>query len=219
LYLPAVHSVLGDLLLYIPLAVIVLFQNQLRQVLARVGRNPLAAVVSRKTHDNVVEEVALAAISLASKRLGALIVIERELGLRAFSETGITLDAYVSYDLIVSIFQRTAPLHDGSVVIVGSRIRAACAYLPLTTNPNLSRTYGTRHRAAIGITEESDAIAIVVSEQRGVVSFCEAGTIEEDLDAQALTLRLETALTPRRGPWWPFKRRGPAGRPAESHRA
>ena len=216
LYLPAVHAVLGDLLLYIPLAVIVLFQNQLRQVLARVGRNPIAALLSRRPHDNVVEEVALAAVSLASKRLGALIVIERELGLRAFSETGITLDAYVSYDLIVSIFQRTAPLHDGSLVIVGSRIRAACAYLPLTTNPNLSRTYGTRHRAAIGITEESDAIAIVVSEQRGLVSFCEAGTIEEDLDAQALTLRLEAALTPRRESWWPFQRRGAAGRPAES---
>jgi uncharacterized protein (TIGR00159 family) len=216
LYLPAVHALLGDLLLYIPLAVIVLFQNQLRQVLARVGQNPLAALRSRRPHENVVEEIALAAVSLASRRLGALIVIERELGLRAFSETGITLDAYVSYDLIVSIFQRSAPLHDGAVVVVGSRIRAACAYLPLTTNPNLSRTYGTRHRAAIGITEESDAIAIVVSEQRGFVSFCEAGRIEEDLDAGALTARLEAALTPRRDAWWPFGRRGAAGAHAET---
>jgi diadenylate cyclase len=218
-YLPAVHAVLGDLLLYIPLAVIVLFQNQLRQVLARVGRNPLAALLSRKPYDNVVEELALAAVSLASKRLGALIVIERELGLRAFSETGITLDAYVSYDLIVSIFQRTAPLHDGSLIVVGSRIRAACAYLPLTTDPNLSRTYGTRHRAAIGITEESDAIAIVVSEQRGCVSFCEAGKIEENLDAQSLMRRLEAALAPRRELWWPFQRAGAAGRAAESRHA
>ena len=218
-YLPAVHAVLGDLLLYIPLAVIVLFQNQLRQVLARVGRDPIAALLSRKPHDNVVEEIALAAVSLANKRLGALIVIERELGLRAFSETGITLDAYVSYDLIVSIFQRTAPLHDGSLIIVGSRIRAACAYLPLTQNPNLSRTYGTRHRAAIGITEESDAIAIVVSEQRGSVSFCEAGTIEENLDALALTARLEAALAPRRESWWPIGRRPAPQRAAESRRA
>ena len=216
LYLPAVHAVLGDLLLYIPLAIIVLFQNQLRQVLARVGRNPIAALLSRKPHDNIVEEIALAAVSLASKRLGALIVIERELGLRAFSETGITLDAYVSYDLIVSIFQRSAPLHDGALVIVGSRIRAACAYLPLTQNPNLSRTYGTRHRAAIGITEESDAIAIVVSEQRGFVSFCEGGKIEEDLDALALTRRLETALTPQRDPWWPLRRSKDAERATES---
>src|SRR5215831_1633194 len=118
-YLPAFHSVLGDLLLYVPLAVIVLFQNQLRQVLARVGRNPLSAILKRGPHENVVEEVALAAVSLAGKKLGALIVIERELGLRAFSETGITLDSYVSYDLIVSVFQRGAPLHDGAVVIVG----------------------------------------------------------------------------------------------------
>jgi uncharacterized protein (TIGR00159 family) len=215
-YLPAVHAVLGDLLLYIPLAVIVLFQNQIRQVLARVGRDPLAALLVRKPQDNVVEEVALAAVSLANKRLGALIVIERELGLRAFSETGIKLDAYVSYDLIVSIFQRSAPLHDGALVIVGSRIRAACAYLPLTTNPNLSRTYGTRHRAAIGITEESDAIAIVVSEQRGCVSFCESGRIEENLDALALTARLEAALTPRRESWWPLGRRAAPEEPAES---
>ncbi len=218
-YLPAVHAVLGDLLLYIPLAVIVLFQNQLRQVLARVGRNPLSAVLTRRTHENIVEEIALAAVSLASKKLGALIVVERELGLRAFSETGITLDAYVSYDLLVSIFQKGAPLHDGAVVIVGSRIRAACAYLPLTTNPNLSRAYGTRHRAAIGITEESDAIAIVVSEQRGGVSYCEGGRIEEDLDASTLTERLEAALAPRRESRWPFGRRSAAHRVAESRRA
>jgi len=210
-YLPAVHAVLGDLLLYIPFAVIVLFQNQLRQVLARVGRNPLAALISRKPHENVAEEVALAAVSLAGKRLGALIVIERELGLRAFSETGITLDAYVSYDLLVSIFQRGAPLHDGAVVIVGPRIRAACAYLPLTTNPNLSRAYGTRHRAAIGITEESDALTIVVSEERGTVSFCESGRIEEDLDARTLSDRLAASLAPRRETWRPFARREAAG--------
>jgi uncharacterized protein (TIGR00159 family) len=217
LYLPAVHAVLGDLLLYIPLAIIVLFQNQLRQVLTRVGRNPLVVLRGKRPHGNVVEEIALAAVSLASKRLGALIVIERELGLRAFSETGITLDAYVSYDLIVSVFQPSAPLHDGAVVIVGSRIRAACAYLPLTTNANLSRAFGTRHRAAIGITEESDAIAIVVSEQRGCVSFCEGGRIEEDLDAPSLTARLDAALAPRDS-WWPFGRRAaPAGRAETRH--
>ena len=217
-YLPAVHAVLGDLLLYIPLAVIVLFQNQLRQALARVGRNPFSALVKRRPHENVVEELALAAISLASKKLGALIVIERELGLRAFSETGITLDAWVSYDLIVSIFQRGAPLHDGAVIVVGPRIRAACAYLPLTTNPNLSRTYGTRHRAAIGITEESDAVTVVVSEERGSVSFCEGGSIEEDLDAVALTRRLAAALGPRESRWgWPRRRRATA--PQEAPRA
>ena len=213
IYLPAVHAVLGDVLLYIPLAIIVLFQNQLRQALARVGRNPLSALLTRRSQDSVVDNVALAAISLASKRLGALIVIERDLGLRAFSETGITLDASVSYDLLVSIFQRGAPLHDGAVIVVGSRIRAACAYLPLTTNPNLSRAFGTRHRAAIGITEESDAIAVVVSEERGSVSICEEGRIDEDLDAAELTRRLEAALAARRETWRPFSRKAeePAG--------
>ncbi|HJQ99848.1 MAG TPA: diadenylate cyclase CdaA [Candidatus Polarisedimenticolaceae bacterium] len=206
LYLPAVHAVLGDVLLYIPLAVIVLFQNQLRQALTRVGRTPLSALLTRRPHANVVEEVALAAVSLAGKRLGALIVFERELGLRAFSETGITLDAEVSYDLLVSIFQRGAPLHDGAVIVVGARIRAACAYLPLTQNPNLSRRFGTRHRAAIGITEESDAVAVVVSEERGTVSWCEGGRIEEDLDASELTRRLEAALGGRREVRWGFKR-------------
>ena len=206
LCLPAVHAVLGDVLLYIPLAVIVLFQNQLRQALARVGRTPLSALLTRRPYANVVEEVALAAVSLAGKRLGALIVLERELGLRAFSETGITLDAEVSYDLLVSIFQRGAPLHDGAVIIVGTRIRAACAYLPLTQNPNLSRRFGTRHRAAVGITEESDAVAVVVSEERGTVSWCEAGRIEEDLDASELTRRLEAALAGRREGRWRFGR-------------
>jgi diadenylate cyclase len=216
-YLPAVHAVLGDVLLYIPLAVIVLFQSQLRQVLARVGRTPLSALLTRRPHANVVEEVALAAVSLAGKRLGALILLERELGLRAFSETGITLDAEVSYDLLVSIFQRGAPLHDGAVIIVGSRIRAACAYLPLTQNPNLSRRFGTRHRAAIGITEESDAVAVVVSEERGTVSWCEAGRIDEDLDAGELSRRLEAALAGRREGRWPFARHTAA--PAEARDA
>ena len=122
------------------------------------------------------------------------------------------------YDQIVSIFQRGAPLHDGAVVIVGPRIRAACAYLPLTTNPNLSRTFGTRHRAAIGITEESDAVAIVVSEERGTMSFCEGGRIEEDLDARALSDRLGGALASRRDTWWPFRRDAGQARPAGSAR-
>jgi diadenylate cyclase len=216
-YLPAVHTVLGDVLLYIPLAIIVLFQNQLRQALARVGRTPLSALFTRRPHANVVEEVALAAVSLAGKRLGALVVLEREMGLRAFSETGITLDAEVSYDLLVSIFQRGAPLHDGAVIVVGARIRAACAYLPLTQNPNLSRRFGTRHRAAIGITEESDAVAVVVSEERGTVSWCEAGRIEEDLDASELTRRLEAALAGRREGRWRFGRAAAA--PAEARDA
>jgi uncharacterized protein (TIGR00159 family) len=192
--LTAVHSLLGVLLLYIPLAVIVLFQNQIRQALANLGKNPLAALHSKRLEEQVVEEVTLAAVSLGSKRMGALIVFERGMGLRTFYETGIALDARVSYDLLMNIFTRRSPLHDGAVVIADRRIKAASCYLPLTTNPDLSRAYGTRHRAAIGITEESDAIAIVVSEERGAVSLAEDGKIVGDLDARELKRRLLDAL-------------------------
>jgi uncharacterized protein (TIGR00159 family) len=195
--LPAVHTVLGNLLLYIPFAIIVLFQNQIRQALMRFGRNPIAALLPRRQYQDVVEEVALAAVSLASKRYGALIVLERGAGLRAFSQTGIKLEAVVSYDLLVNLFTPGSPLHDGAVIIAEGRIKAAACYLPLTANPSLSRTYGTRHRAAIGITEESDAIAVVVSEERGVVSLCEDGRIVERLDARKLTERLTSLLAPR----------------------
>lgn len=196
-HLPAVHSVLGTLLLYIPFAVIVLFQNPIRQALTRAGRNPLSALLPRPRHEVLSEEIALAAASLASKRLGALIVIEREMGLRAFLETGIALDALVSYDLLLNLFTRNSPLHDGAVILAEGRIKAASCYLPLTTNAELSRAYGTRHRAAIGITEESDALAVVVSEERGTIALAENGGIQEGLDARALTERLRAALAPR----------------------
>jgi diadenylate cyclase len=198
--LAAVHNVLGDLLLYTPFAIIVLFQNQIRQAFARFGRfgrNPLSALLPRRHHERLAEEVALAAVSLASKRTGALIVIERELGLRAFYETGILLEALVSYDLLMNIFLRGSPLHDGAAILAEGRIKAASCYLPLTVDPSLSRTFGTRHRAAIGITEESDAVAVVVSEERGVVSLAEGGQIVEGLTAQHLAERLRAAMAPR----------------------
>jgi uncharacterized protein (TIGR00159 family) len=198
LELGAVHTALGSLLIYVPLAVIVLFQNQIRQALAQLGTNPFTLFTTRRVDENLVQEVSLAAAALASKRLGALIVIERELGLRTFYETGIALDALVSYDLLMNVFTRRSPLHDGAVIIAEGRVKAASCYLPLTQNPSLSRTYGTRHRAAIGITEESDAIAIVASEERGVLSLTQAGKIVEDLDAKALEDALRRALTPRR---------------------
>ena len=195
--LPAVHSILGDLLLYIPFALIVLFQNPIRQAFARFGRNPLTVLLPRRQHERLAEEVSLAAISLASKRLGALIVIERELGLRTFYETGIQLDSLVSYDLLMNVFIKGSPLHDGAAIVAEGRIKAASCYLPLTVDPSLSRTFGTRHRAAIGITEESDALAVVVSEERGIVSLAEGGEIMEGLTAQHLAERLREALAPR----------------------
>jgi uncharacterized protein (TIGR00159 family) len=196
-HLPAVHAVLGTILLYLPFAVIVLFQNPIRQALSRVGRNPLSSLLPRPRHEVLSEEIALAAAALSSKRVGALIVIERDLGLRAFTETGIALDALVSYDLLMNLFAPGSPLHDGAVIVAEGRIKAAACYLPLTTTPELSRSYGTRHRAAIGITEESDALAVVVSEERGVISVTEGGTIVEGLDARGLVERLRGALAPK----------------------
>jgi diadenylate cyclase len=206
LNLPAVHAVLGDVLLYIPFALIVLFQNPIRQAFARFGRNPLTVLLPRRQHERLAEEVALAAVSLASKRLGALIVIERELGLRTFYETGIQLDARLSYDLLLNIFIKGSPLHDGAAIVAENRIKAASCYLPLTVDPSLSRAFGTRHRAAIGITEESDALAVVVSEERGIVSLAEGGQIVEGLTAQHLAERLRLALAPR--PETPIPPRG-----------
>jgi len=193
--LNAVHTMLGMLLAYVPIAVIVLFQNQIRRFLSKLGRNPLSAWLPRRQDDRTIEEVALAAASLASKRLGALIVIERDMGLRTFYETGIFLDAEVSYDLLMNIFTFRSPLHDGAAIIAEGRIKAASCYLPLTMNPSLSRTYGTRHRAAFGITEESDAVAVVVSEERGVVSLVDAGEAKEGLDAKGLQEALRIALS------------------------
>ena len=194
--MPTVHRILGYMAVAVPFAVVVLFQNQIRQALAQFGKNPLAAFITRRSQGDLVDEVTLAAASLASKRVGALIVIEREMGLRAFYETGIALDAIVSYDLLMNIFVKDSPLHDGAAVIAGGRIKAASCFLPLTLNPSLSRSYGTRHRAAAGITQESDALAIVVSEERGIISVAENGDIVEDLDAQTLGARLRTALEP-----------------------
>ena len=192
--LNAVHSVLGNLLLSVPLAVLILFQQQIRQALASLGTNPFSVFLPKRVEHHLIDEVALAAAALSSKRVGALIVIARDMGLRTFCETGIALDALVSYDLMMNIFIRRSALHDGAVVIENGRIKAASCFLPLTTRPSLSRSYGTRHRAAIGITEESDALAVIVSEETGGISLSVGGHIIEGLNAQTLREHLEDEL-------------------------
>lgn len=192
--LDALHTVLGTLLAYVPIAIIVLFQSQIRRFLSKLGSNPLQGFRPRRRDERMITEIALAAASLASKRMGALIIIEREMGLRSFYETGIALDAEISYDLLMNIFTFRSPLHDGAAILSDGRIKAASCYLPLTTNPSLSRTYGTRHRAAFGITEESDALAVVVSEERRVIALIDGGELIEGLDARSLESRLRAAL-------------------------
>jgi len=195
--LDAVHTVLGSALYYIPFAAIVLFENPIRRFLSKLGLNPLTALLPRRQDERLFVEVALAAATLASKRQGALIVIERDMGLRTFYETGIRLDAEVSYDLLINLFTYNSQLHDGAVIIAEGRIKAASCYLPLTHNPGLSRIYGTRHRAAFGITEESDALAVVISEERGVISLVDGGELTEGLDAKGLQEALHLALAGR----------------------
>ncbi len=186
LELKTTHNVLGYVLFYIPFAVIVLFQNPIRRALISLGRYPFSQTLLFAEEKKSIDEIVLAAASMASKRIGALIVLERTVGLRNFSETGIALDANISYDLLMNIFSPATPLHDGAVIIGEGKIKAASCYLPLTLNPELSKDYGTRHRAGIGISEETDALAIIISEERGVISFTCEGRINEDLDAKGL---------------------------------
>src|SRR5918992_4415985 len=172
--LATLEFILRGALLYIGVAIIVLFQSEIRQALITFGnrfRMPFTRKHLGQFGEGVYDEVILAATTLASTKTGALIVIERNVGLKNIIDGGVKLDAELSYDLLVSIFNPESPLHDGAVVIRRHRIAAASCFLPLTLNPRLSRDLGTRHRAAIGVTEDTDAVAVVVSEETGVISF------------------------------------------------
>jgi len=179
------------------LALIVLFQPELRRTLAQAGRSRLLQrVVGQGSAERrqLLEEVARAVDALAVKRTGALIAVERQVGLRAYAELGVAMEAVVSAELLGSLFQPGSPLHDGATLIQGNRITAAGCFLPLSRNLGLSRTLGTRHRAAVGLSEETDAAVIVVSEETGVISLAVDGVIERGLDTERLQERLTTLL-------------------------
>jgi diadenylate cyclase len=142
----------------------------------------------------VIDEIVLASTALSAHKTGALMVLEREMGLRSYIETGIAMDAIATYDLLISIFNPGTPLHDGAVIVQGDRIAAAACFLPLTVNPELSRALGSRHRAAIGVTEDTDALAVVVSEESGQISLVAGGRIRRGLDGRELKLALLEAL-------------------------
>lgn len=190
--LELLHTILATLLPYTPIALIVMFQAELRRALARLGRRPFLGV-SQLERRELSQEVVLAVSRLSQTKVGALIVVERKIGLRTFVESGVSLDAAVSRDLLCSIFHPGGTLHDGAVIIQGDRIAAAACFLPLTTNPLLMTELGTRHRAALGISEESDCIAIVVSEETGRVSVAAFGEIELDVPLE----RVEHVLSER----------------------
>lgn len=191
--LVALETLIQKFLLILPFALVVLFQPEIRRALARFGRGPFFGVRASRA-DAHLQEVALAAATLAERRTGALIVFERKEGLRAYVENGIALDARISFDLLVSIFTPDAPLHDGAIVIQAERIAAASCFLPLTANPELSKEHGSRHRAALGISEETDALALVVSEESGEISLAVAGELERHLDKERLGARLHFHL-------------------------
>jgi diadenylate cyclase len=185
--------------LYIGVAVIVLFQNEIRQALISFGNRVRMPFILRhrgQFGEGVYDEIVLAATTLASTKTGALIVIERGVNLRNVIEGGVQLDADLSYDLLVTVFNPATPLHDGAVVVRGHRMAAAACFLPLTLNPLLSKDLGTRHRAAIGITEDTDAVAVVVSEETGLISFVQAGRIKRGLDGTRLRTAILDALNP-----------------------
>jgi len=195
--LATLEFVLRSAVLYIGVAIIVLFQSEIRQALIYFGNRLRIPVLRRQRGqlgETIYDEIVLAATTLSSEKIGALIVVERNVGLRNLIDAGVSIDAKLSYDLLVTIFNPTTPLHDGAVIIQNERIAAASVFLPLTKNPSISRELGTRHRAAIGVTEGSDAVSVVVSEETGLITFVESGEVKRNLDTTALRLLLLGAM-------------------------
>ncbi len=188
--------ILDNFLGSIILVIIVIFQSDIRRALTQVGSAPLFGTVDRVAlhGEDLIEEVAQAAVALAEKKVGALIVIEREVGLNEYMEIGTRLDARVSRELVESVFLPHSPIHDGALVIQKGRVTAVRCLLPLSTNPNLRKTWGTRHRAALGVTEETDAVAVVVSEQEGTTALVVGGNVTENIDGARLRSALRDLL-------------------------
>ena len=200
LQLETVNWVIRNLAAYVVFAIIVLFQSDIRRALAHFGRARFFRYFERATStDETLEELVTAATTLSARRIGAIMVVERQIGLRNYIEGGIPLDATVTYDLMATIFQPGSPLHDGAAIVQGDRVAAAACFLPLSVNPRVSRELGTRHRAAIGLTEENDAVAIVGSEETGIISVATAGDLERGFTTDTLRLRLRALLGGRRG--------------------
>ncbi len=183
------NTLMANLIPYSMLAILLLFQSEIRRTLGRLGRRPFFRG-SQASRSEAYDDVLLAIAHLAEARTGALIVVERDIGLRTFIESGVPLEARLSYDLLLAIFHPGGPLHDGAAIIQQDRIAAAACFLPLTTNPALASQLGTRHRAAIGVTEESDCVAFVVSEETGRISIAAGSKIEQGVPADELRERV-----------------------------
>src|SRR2546425_11774796 len=198
LYLRTFHRLLGQVLFYAPFAIIILFQTTIRRALARLGRTSLLRLGYHEMTEKMLDDIVHAATSLAARPTGALIVIEREQALPDQIESGIQIDAAISYELLMNVFTPGSPMHDGAVIVGEGRVKAASCFLPVTTDPQLSREYGSRHRAAIGLTEEYDSVVIVISEERGTIRGAVEGRLTGPPDAPSLNALL--SRHPRRPP-------------------
>jgi diadenylate cyclase len=196
--LEMVEWLLTTLLPYVAIALIILFQPEIRRALSRFGRNLSLMKFTSHNPKAVYDDIVMAAEYFSQNRIGALMVVERQSGLQTYVESGIPLDAKLSYDLLVSIFRPGSPLHDGAAIIQGSRVAAAGCFLPLSLNPLISKQLGTRHRAAIGISEEGDSLVVLVSEETGSISVASMGTIETNLTPDDLSDRLSEMVSRRR---------------------
>lgn len=185
--LEALRTLLSSLAPYTAIAIIVLFQSEIRRTLARLGRRRLLGGFQRPES---IDEILLALRTLSEDHIGALIILERDIGLRTFIESGVPLDSHISRDLLLSIFLRKSALHDGAVIIQKERIAAAACFLPLSVNPMVTGKLGTRHRAGIGITEETDCFSIIVSEETGIISVAAFGEIESGVTIEQVDERI-----------------------------
>jgi diadenylate cyclase len=197
--LQTVNWLIRNMLVYVAFAAIVIFQSDIRRALAHFGQAPFFRYFYRQeAADETIEEIVVAATMLSAQKVGAIVAVEREIGLRNYIESGIPLDATLTYDLLVTIFHPGSALHDGAVILQENRVAAAACFLPLTVNPRVSRELGTRHRAAIGLTEEGDAVAVIVSEETGNISLAIDGHIERALSSDDLRARLRSLVTLRK---------------------
>ncbi len=196
--LELLSTLLAKIAPYLPFVLIVVFQSEIRRLLSRIGHRRLFSLGNRLQRREFTEEIVLAIVQLSQTKTGALIVLERDIGLRTFIESGVVMDAALSRDLLLTIFQNGSALHDGAVIVQRDKIAAAACFLPLTVKPLAARKLGTRHRAAIGITEETDCLSLVVSEETGRISVAAFGDIEFDVDVKRLEERIHEHLVQRR---------------------
>ena len=202
LQLYTLHWILGTILSSLFLLIVIIFQDDIRRALTQMGQTPFIRMRIKTFH--TLEEVAKAASNLSETRTGALIVMERRVGLKDHIDSGVILDAEVSKQLLVSIFNKNSPLHDGAVIIQKGKLAVAGCVLPLSTSPYIEKELGTRHRAAIGITEQTDAVAVVISEETGAISVAMNGKLTRNIDSGTLRRILHNAFSieDNHRPWW-----------------